>query len=149
VPASRTPTTPPDAVADALAGVRRLPAFKPDIVAIGLVGSWARGDGRTDSDVDVVVLTTSPQSLLETDDWYSLIHPKAVLVRAEDFGAVQERRLRLPDGLEVEVGVGAPSWAETASVDPGTRRVVADGLSIIHDPGGLLARLRAACRAGE
>lgn len=42
------------------------------------------------------------------------------------------------------------SWARgaraaTDPVDPGTRRVVGDGLRILHDPDGLLARLLEAC----
>ena len=34
----------------------------------------------------------------------------------------------------------------TAPVDPGTRRVVEDGLRVVHDPRGLLAALLSACR---
>ncbi len=55
------------------------------------------------------------------------------------------RRLIMPSGLEVEVAVGRPSWAATAPVERGTRRVVNDGMRVLHDPQGLLARLQAAC----
>ena len=46
-----------------------------------------------------------------------------------------------PSGLEVEVGIAAPSWAATDPVDPGTRRVVEEGMRIIYDPEELLTRL--------
>jgi hypothetical protein len=39
-----------------------------------------------------------------------------------------------------------PSWASTDLVDEGTRRVVENGLSIVHDPERILARLTEACR---
>ena len=38
-----------------LATLRRWALGKPEIVAVGLVGSWVR-DARMDSDVDVVLL---------------------------------------------------------------------------------------------
>ena len=124
-----------------LDAARMLAVEKPDVVAIALVGSWGRGAGRPDSDVDLVVLTHRPTPLLETDDWYQVFGPQAVLVRSADFGAIQERRLRLPGGLEVEIGVGSPSWADSDPVDPGTRRVVLDGLVPLYDPAHLLAGL--------
>jgi hypothetical protein len=38
-----------------------------------------------------------------------------------------------------------PTWAATDPVEGGTRRVVTDGMSIVYDPEGLLARLMHAC----
>jgi predicted nucleotidyltransferase len=128
-------------IAPVVAATLRLADVNPSIVAVALVGSWARGAAHPGSDVDLVLLTTAPGELLGTDNWFSAIDPRARLIRAEDFGAIQERRLRLPSGLEIEVGIGEPSWAGTTPVDPGTRRVVDDGLAILHDPQSLLARL--------
>ena len=113
----------------------------PGSVAVALVGSWAGGRARPDSDVDVVVLTRAPEALLHDDTWHGRFGAGASLVRTADFGALQERRLRLPSGLEVELGVGPPSWADTDPVDEGTRRVVAGGLSLLWDPEGRLGRL--------
>jgi len=58
---------------------------------------------------------------------------------------MMERRFTLPSGLEVEVGIALPSWAATEPVDACTRRVVTDGMSVLYDPQGLLARLIDAC----
>ena len=55
-----------------------------------------------------------------------------------------EQRLRLPSGLELDVGIGSPRWASVDPLDSGTARVVSEGCRIIHDPEGLLARLRSA-----
>lgn len=120
---------------------RRLCWALPDVVAVALAGSWARGAGWPGSDVDLVVLTGNPVVMLESEDWFALFDPLAELVRQRDFGAIQERRLRLPSGLVVEVGIGNPSWASTDPVDHGTRRVVSDGILPLCDRLGLLRAL--------
>jgi predicted nucleotidyltransferase len=121
-------------------------AERSDVVAVAVVGSWARGAAKHDSDVDVVLLTYDPSVYIEREDWIAALTPGAELLRTGDWGAIAERRLGLRSGLEIEVGVGLPSWADTAPVDPGTRAVVRDGLRPLFDPRGLLAKLVAACR---
>lgn len=121
-------------------------ASRPDIVAALIVGSWARGDAREDSDIDLVLLTEDPAAYTESDDWIEDLAPGGRLIRTGDWGAIIERRLLLPSSsLEVEVGVGRRSWAETSPVDPGTRNVVRAGFLPLFDPQGLLGALAAAC----
>jgi predicted nucleotidyltransferase len=117
---------------------------RTDVRALALVGSWARGAPTRQSDVDVVLLTDSPARYTQSDAWLAELGD-ARPVRTLAWGAVTERRFALPGGLEVELGVAAPSWAAVEPLDPGTRRVVSDGMRILHDPDGLLARLAAAC----
>jgi predicted nucleotidyltransferase len=112
----------------------------PSIRAIGLAGSYARRAARADSDVDLVVLAEDPRMLLEDNEWHRRFGD-VELVRSEEFGVVVERRLRLPSGLEIEVGIAPPSWAATDPVDEGTHRVVRDGFRILHDRDGLLKNL--------
>jgi predicted nucleotidyltransferase len=115
-------------------------AGRTDIEGVALVGSWARGSARDDSDVDVVILTTQPSLYLANNDW-SIGLGVTSLSRAISWGALTERRARVGSGLDVEFGIAMPSWAGIDPVDPGTRRVVADGLRILYDPRGILARL--------
>jgi hypothetical protein len=110
------------------------------VVALALVGSWVRGEARADSDVDLVLLTHDPARYTAADDWALALGAPGV-TRTASWGAITERRIVLPSGLEVEVGVGRPSWASTAPLDAGTARVVADGLRALHDPSALLTRL--------
>ncbi len=131
----------PEPVQTIIRAAERLPVAVPGVVAIGLVGSWARGEGRAGSDVDLVVLSREPANLLEALGWAAGFDPHAELVATRNFGALQERRLRLPDGLEVEIAVGRREWAATGPVDPGTAAVVAAGLIPLFDPEGLLASL--------
>jgi predicted nucleotidyltransferase len=127
-----------------LATLRSWAQGRPDIVAIGLAGSWARGDASMDSDVDVVLLTEEQAPYLEDDAWvYEMGGVGLVWTRM--WGSVTERRFALPSGLEVELGVAPPSWAAIDPVDEGTRRVVADGVSVLYDPNGVLAGLLDAC----
>jgi hypothetical protein len=117
---------------------------RPDIAALALVGSWARGDPRLDSDVDLVLLTGDPASYIGHDAWArELGGTEIVLTRS--WGAITERRFVPPSGLEIEVGIGSSSWASTEPVDPGTRGVVTDGLVILYDPRELLTSLADVC----
>lgn len=120
-------------------------AARDDIAAAAVVGSWARDSARDDSDVDIVLLTAEPAPYAQDAGWIGELTPGATLVRTHKWGAITELRLRLPSGLEVEIGVGLPTWASTDPVDPGTCRVVRDGLRSLYDPYGLLAALTAAC----
>lgn len=118
---------------------------QPDIVAVMLVGSHARNAARPDSDVDVIILTTQPQRYTEDTAWMGILG-ETIRYSHEDWGAVHGIRAFYADGLEVEYGITTPAWAATAPVDPGTRRVIADGARIIYDPSGLGAALiRAVC----
>ena len=113
---------------------------QPDIRGLALVGSWARGTARAGSDVDLVVLTSRPGRYLADDHWTAALGD-AEVVHTHAWGVLTERRLLLDGDLEVEVGITEPAWAATDPVDPGTRRVVTDGLRILHDPDGRLAAL--------
>jgi predicted nucleotidyltransferase len=119
----------------------RWAASREDVDAVAMVGSWARGAARDDSDVDLIVLTDEPERLLVREEWIDELAPAASLLRTREWGPIVERRLVLQSSLEIDVGVGLPSWATTTPVDPGTRRVVRDGLVPLHDPHGLLAAL--------
>jgi predicted nucleotidyltransferase len=117
---------------------------RPDVVAVGLAGSWARGAPREDSDVDLLVLTAEPAAYTTTDDWIGQLGGIEVS-RKENWGPITERRVRRHSGLEVEVSIGEASWAGIQPVDPGTRRVVRDGFRVLYDPLGVLTDLMRAC----
>jgi Nucleotidyltransferase domain len=118
-----------------------------DISALALVGSWARDAAASGSDVDLVLLTGGPVRFTDSDAWLPELGGER-LTRTLAWGPVTERRFVLPSGLEVELGVATPDWAAVDPVDPGTQRVISDGMRILHDPEGLLAALAAACGCG-
>jgi hypothetical protein len=87
-----------------------------------------------------VVLTTDVARVVADETLPRALGAEPIVAHRE-WGVLIERRFALPDGTEVDVGIVPPSWADTDPVDPGTARVVADGLVAVHDPDGLLARL--------
>jgi hypothetical protein len=64
----------------------------------------------------------------------------------EDYGAAKSRRIFYADGLEVEFGIAAPSWT-SIPLDPGTRRVLVDGVKVLYDPRKLFRAANEAARA--
>ncbi len=90
------------------------------------------------------MLTENPGAYVMDEGWITELGG-GVIVRTKPWGAITERRIALPSGLEVDVGIGRPSWAAATPVDPGTRRVVCDGMRVVHDPDGLLRALIGAC----
>lgn len=115
---------------------------RADVCAVALAGSWARGDARTDSDVDFVVLTSDAERYVSDDSSLADV-AAATHVATIERGVLTEKRLRTDSGLEVDVGFARPIWT-AVPVDPGTARVVRDGIVILFDPEDLLARLDAA-----
>jgi len=58
-----------------------------EVRAIALVGSWARGEARADSDVDLIVLALYPETLVSDTSWTAFVGPPT-LVTVEEWGAI-------------------------------------------------------------
>ncbi len=116
-------------------------ASRQDVEAVALVGSYARGQARETSDVDLVILTPAFADLAADTTWFRRLRPGSDLVRSATWGPLLERRLRLGSGLVVELGLVAPSWAGLP-LDAGTRRVLSDGHRVLVDPHGVLRQAR-------
>ena len=120
-------------------------AHQPTIAAVALVGSHARGEARPDSDMDLVLLCEEPHAFLADTSW---IHRfgEVRTCHTEDWGRVTSLRVRYRQSLEVEFGLTTPAWA-AFPVAPGTKHVVSQGMRILWDGEGLLARLQEAVSA--
>ena len=112
--------------------LKRWTSAQPDVVGCALVGSYARNAPTAASDIDLIILTTEVEKYLLDRRWVSLfgeVEEGAV----EDWGRVRTVRIFYRAGSEVEFNFTAPDWA-AIPVDPGTRRVVSDGMQILFDP---------------
>ena len=111
---------------------------REDVESIILVGSYARGAERVDSDIDVVLLVSDVALLLADDAWLDTLVPGAAEIRREAWGPVTERRMLLPSGLIVEFGITTAAWA-AVPLDAGTARVLGDGARVVYDPRAIAA----------
>lgn len=110
---------------------------QPDIVAVALVGSYARGTARPTSDVDLVILTSCPEQYLQVTDWTATFGPIAKQA-IEHWGEVTSLRVWYEWGKEVEFGITTPAWI-AHPIDEGTWKVVSDGIRILFDRHDYLA----------
>jgi predicted nucleotidyltransferase len=89
---SEVSLTLPEDVQAVLDVATRLGTAVEGVAAVALVGSYARGAPKPTSDVDLVVLIDSPETLLESTDWLRLFNPRAEVIRTGDFGVRRDRR---------------------------------------------------------
>ena len=128
-------------VEELLRSVADWAARRPGVRAAGLVGSHARGEAGPGSDVDLVIVADEPGDLLADGGW-AREFGEVARTAIEPYGRVVSLRVWYAEGLEVEFGIAAPSWA--LEPDEGSLRVVRAGLRALSDPEGLLARLTTA-----
>lgn len=133
---------------------------QPDVEAVALVGSHARGNATEESDVDLTILTTQVSKYMDptpTSDppgyWpWAKQFGDIMKCELESWGRLKSLRVTYKIGVEVEYSFASPAWVGIP-VDPGTHRVISDGMQILFDPEGVLANLQrevfATLRPGE
>jgi hypothetical protein len=106
---------------------------EPDLLALALVGSHARGKATPNSDVDLILLFNHPEAYLKDRGWISEFgEPTQVVI--EEWGKVTALRVFYADGLEVEYGLSDLDWGSNPS-DEGDARVIRDGLVVLFERG--------------
>ena len=103
-----------------------------DITAIVLVGSYARGQEREDTDVDLIIMTVEPDKYLNDP---SFVHNFGDIstMEKENWGRVISYRTWYKDSFEVEFGITTPDWITDDPLDAGTLRVIRDGAEVVLD----------------
>jgi len=123
-----------------------------DFRAMGVCGSWARGNARPDSDLDILIIARDPDRLRRRQEWIGELKFRDADFRylshkTARYGAVWSAHIQLEPAAEVELGLAGESWASTSPIDSGTRHIVNDAFKIVVDKDGRLERLIAACSA--
>lgn len=119
---------------------------RPDVTAVALAGSHAHGRARPDSDVDLVILSDRPDDLRSAERVGAF--GEYVDVATEQWGVLTSYRVTYSEYGEVELGVAPSSWS-AIPVDPGTHKVVRDGIISVYNPLAALDRLIAEVRKGS
>ena len=128
-------------VSNALSTITRWAAQRDDVLAVGLVGSWARNAAREDSDVDLVILTETPAAY-RAHEWHASIELEIQTWEDAEYGPLWSRHMKLTGSLEVEFGFTTRTWASIEPLDAGTRRVIGDGCHVLFDPERILNKLK-------
>jgi hypothetical protein len=117
-----------------------------DLRALAVAGSWARGNPKPSSDLDLIIVASDPEKYQFPDGWLCDV-PFAIAGFKIDhyatcmYGIVWSCRVSLQPDAEVELTFAASAWANINPLDPGTKFVVADAFRIIVDKDGALQRL--------
>jgi hypothetical protein len=125
--------------------VTRWATGQADIKSLALAGSWARGNAGPESDLDLLVLTTNPESYRQDGAWLNAIAFEEAGYRiisqtSVRYGVVRSWHYLNPDA-EVELSFAPLDWASTNPVDSGTHQVVTDAFKILIDKDGRLGAL--------
>lgn len=96
-----------------------------------MVGSYARHEQRPGSDLDLVVVTSDRQNLLQHAD-YTARFGKVKQTQTEYYGANISIRASYEDNSELEIGLVTPDWL-SQPLDDGTKRVLQDGYLVLYD----------------
>ena len=110
---------------------------EPDLMALALVGSHARGEANPVSDVDLILLLRNPNEYIKNDDWISEFGEPGHMVR-EDWGKVTSLRVLYNEGLEVEYGLSNLEWGSDPT-DEGDAHVIVNGLIVLYEKDGHLS----------
>lgn len=101
------------------------------IESIIIVGSYARGTNKENSDLDIVIITSNKSEMIANQDFIQDFG-KVYKQQIEYYGASTSIRVWYMDGKEVEFGIVEPSWI-SMPLDTGTYKVLSDGYKIIID----------------
>ncbi|MBN1537575.1 MAG: nucleotidyltransferase domain-containing protein [Anaerolineales bacterium] len=114
-------------------------AMQPDIQAIALVGSYARGAATDTSDIDFILLVDDPHRYITNIDWvkqFGTIGKQQI----EEYGMVTSLRVWYLDGTEVEFGITTTKWTQLP-LDEGTQNIIQDGMQVLYERRELLSPL--------
>ena len=121
-----------------LENITQWAAAQPDIQALALVGSYARGTETDISDIDLIFITVEPKFYLDNTDWiqqFGIIEKQQI----EYYGLVTSIRVWYINGFEIEYGITDERWV-SIPLNAGTRQVISDGMQILFERGNILSR---------
>ena len=111
--------------------VKQWASMNPEIDCILLVGSYARNTAKTDSDIDLVIISNHKNELVQDCAIFAFFGPIRHK-QIEYYGACTSWRIFYENGLEAEFGLVDRSWIQMP-LDEGTAHVLQDGFQVLYD----------------
>ena len=127
-----------DQVAVFLKQMTQWASARADILALALVGSYARNAAKETSDVDLVLIAVDPGQYLKDQSWVQRFG-SVEKSQVEDYGLLTSIRVWYRKGLEIEYGITDERWS-ALPLDAGTRQVITDGMRILFECDDILSR---------
>jgi len=121
-----------ESIGEFLSQVSVWASSRADVIAITLVGSYARGNAHPGSDIDLVIILEDQQALMHDEKWPQFFGTIDNL-SWEDYGKVQSLRVYYENGMEIEFGLTDETWL-VSPIDKGTQAVLMHGVVVIYDP---------------
>lgn len=120
---------------------------RPDCAGLALVGSYARGEATSASDIDLVFITDIPEEYLENTGWTEHFG-KTLHMSRESWGKVKSIRVCYADGYEVEFGITDLSWI-SLPLEEGTARAISEGMVVLFEKDHCLTSMIKSMRSGS
>ena len=110
---------------------------RKDIRAAALVGSYAREELEIDSDVDLVIITETPQRYITNTEW-TRVFGRPITKRVEKYDMLTSLRIWYENGLEIEYGFATREWIQNVSKNE-LKQITNDGLRVLFEKEKLLS----------
>jgi len=110
---------------------------RKDIRAAALVGSYAREELDKDTDVDLVIITDTPQKYI-TDTKWTRVFGKPITKKVEEYEKLTSLRIWYENGLEIEYGFTTREWTKTLKGNE-LKQIKEDGLRVLFEKEVLLS----------
>lgn len=110
-----------------------------DIVAILLVGSYARNMQNEKSDIDLVILSDQWKQFFVNKKWLSYFGTP-LTINIEYYGLITSLRVKY-EQYEIEFGFGSTEWI-SIPIDTGTKKVLQDGYKILYEGDNSLIQIK-------
>jgi predicted nucleotidyltransferase len=110
------------------------------IKGVAVVGSFARGDFHSNSDVDLTIISTNKDLTLEiikNEFNFGNIESSTL----EEWGILTSLRIFYDNVLEVEYGVVTDQWVKEP-LDEGTKNVVKNGFKVVTEKEDIFFSIR-------
>ena len=109
------------------------------IEAAIIVGSYARGTRKPDSDIDLILITSNKQHYINNTSVFSFLG-EIDCATIEQYGECTSVRVWYQAGFEVEYGMVSQKWIEVP-LDIGTKEVLGNGYRVLLDKTDLLTHI--------